>query len=112
VTQFFLFQAQQEINQGLVLFVLADRCLQSALDEVIMGNPYIKNNDVPPKCNDSCLHCTGLYATLFLTLVKPGVRSVLLQVFLGDDVISKAMLDEELVDAIWKFNGSNHLLLE
>jgi superfamily II DNA helicase RecQ len=105
----FLIQAQKEIDQGLALFVLADTCLQSAL-EVVMANPYIKNDDVPPKCVDSCSHCTGLYTNLFPTLVKSGVWSVLLQVFLGEDSIAKATLDKELVDAIRKFKGSNRVL--
>jgi hypothetical protein len=105
----FLIQAQKEIDQGLAIFVLADRCIQSAI-EITMANPYLVNDDVPVPCGDACSYCTGLYATLFPTLIKYGVRSVLLQVFLGDDPVSKATLDKELVVAIRKFKGSNRLL--
>jgi superfamily II DNA helicase RecQ len=105
------FKAQEEdIQDVLELFVLATGCLQARL-ELKMSNPYLPPTMVPTECGHACSHCLGNYKTMFPRLVKSGVRTVFLQLFLGSDAIkSRPTLDKELVDAVKNYPGSNRLM--
>jgi hypothetical protein len=105
------FKSQEEdIQDVLELFVLATGCLQARL-ELKMSNPYLPPSIVPTDCGHACSYCLGNYKTMFPRLVKSGVRTVMMQLFLGTDAIkTRPTLDKELVDAIKNFPGSNRLL--
>ena len=105
------FKSQEDdIQDVLELFVLATGCLQ-ARPELKMSNPYIPQTIVLTNCGHACSHCNGNYKTMFPRLIKSGVRTVLLQLFLGSDAIkSRPTLDKELVDAVKNYPGSNRLI--
>ena len=105
----YLTQAQLEIETAFLLFVLPDRCLQVSL-ELLLANPYSLPGTSPMACKSARAYCAGTYETLFPPLVKKGVQTVLLQVFLGPELTSTAELDKELVELVRKFKGSNRLL--
>ena len=108
-TAYFKLQ-EDDIQDVLELFVLANGCLQAKL-ELKMSNPYLPALIVPTDCGHACSFCLGNYKTMFPRLVKSGVRTVFLQLFLGGDAIkSKPTLDKELVNAVKNYPGSNRLL--
>jgi hypothetical protein len=105
----YLTQAQLEIEIAFLLFVLPERCLQVSL-EMSLANPFSVPSIAPTACGNACAYCAGTYDTLFPPLVKTGVQSVLLQVFLGPDSATTAELDKQLVELVRKFKGSNRLM--
>jgi hypothetical protein len=71
---------EKDMQDALEMLVLPQFCLNASL-ELKMGNPYMASPIRPPPCLDSCAYCTGLYKTVFPTIVKAGVTMVLLQLF-------------------------------
>jgi hypothetical protein len=101
---------QNDMQDAISMLVLPQFCLNAAL-ELKMGNPYLVSQERPPPCLDSCAYCTGRYKTLFPTIIKAGVTTVLLQLFNGSNLMKMpAVLDKDLVDAIKKYPGSNRMI--
>jgi hypothetical protein len=95
------FKAQEvDIFDCLDMFVTPCWCQQASLEKK-MANPCVSESACPRSCLDSCTFCSGGYRTLFPKLVKSGVQSVLLNLFVDQSGMkSKPSLEKELVDAI------------
>jgi superfamily II DNA helicase RecQ len=101
---------ENDIRSALKLFVLPTYCLQATL-ECNLSNPYFPTYEVPDACGDACSYCTGKYPTMFPRLIQSGVRTVLLQLFVGANAMpGRPSMEKEFVDAIRKFDSSNRLL--
>jgi hypothetical protein len=99
-----------DIRACLKLLVLPDYCLQATL-EMRMSNPFFDIGELPPPCENACTYCLGKYDKMFPKLVMSGVRTVLLQLFVGPQAMAgRPSIEKELVDSIRKFKNSNRLL--
>jgi hypothetical protein len=75
-------QMKNDMHECLLAFVLPQHCYHSTI-EMKMANPYCGINEVPVACLDACSYCLGKHKTMFPTIVKHGVSSVLFQLFVG-----------------------------
>jgi hypothetical protein len=90
------FKAQDTtICEGILLLVIPRYCLHAALEHK-GANPYLAESVMPVACLDSCSFCPGSYKTMFPSLIKSGVRSVLLQLFVGQEQMpTRPKLDKD-----------------
>jgi hypothetical protein len=96
-----------DIRSCLKLLVLPDYCLQATLERRL-SNPYTYSGDdtadLPEACGDACTYCLGKYDTMFPRLLMAGVRTVLLNLFVGPSAMpGRPSIEKELVDAIRKY---------
>jgi hypothetical protein len=103
-------QMKNDMHECLLAFVLPQHCYHSTI-EMKMANPYCGINEVPVACLDACSYCLGKHKTMFPTIVKHGVSSVLFQLFVGPNQMkTRPVLDKDLVQGIRNFKGSNRLM--
>lgn len=82
------------------LIVLASECLPAAFARSL-GNPYKPAAHLPscPVDSPACSFCDGSLSKAFPKLIRRGVQSALLAVFLGEDAISDPVLDGSFIQA-------------
>lgn len=102
-------QQVDALHEVLEVFVLPTECLHCALERRL-ANPFIAfgvpNDRVPlPPCVDYCDFCTGAYLNQLVNVVKDGVRSVLIDIFLT--LFRQPKMDGELVTLICKYPDSH-----
>jgi superfamily II DNA helicase RecQ len=99
---------ESDIHDCLLAFVIPQQCYHAYL-EMKLANPYDSSPLRPMNCLDSCSYCLG--SPIFPSISKDGVRTVLMQIFLGQSQMrSRPILDKDLVDGIKNFDGSNRLI--
>jgi hypothetical protein len=105
------FESQErDIRAAMKLFVLPTHCLQASLEKQL-SNPYFDTGQLPEACGDACAYCTGKYSSMFPRIRMAGVRTVLLQLFVGPKAMpGRPSIEKEFVDAIRTFESSNRLL--
>ena len=91
--------------------VMPSRCIHSFIANKA-SNPFLlERNIFPPPCNDSCSFCLGDYKEIFKPVVRNGVVSVLLDLFVGEhQTPSRAYLGSVLVKAIVKYKNANRII--
>jgi superfamily II DNA helicase RecQ len=101
---------ETDMQECLMSFTIPQDCLHSKL-EIKMANPYLNDAPVPTPCMSACAYCLGSYKSLFPSIIKSGVETVILQLFTGPNFMkTPTILDKDLVDAIKKYPGSNRLI--
>jgi hypothetical protein len=100
-------QLENDMHECLLAFVLPQHCYHYTI-EMKMANPYRTISETPVACLDACSYCLGKHKLIFPTLVRHGVTSVLLQLFIGPNQMkTRPVLDKDLVHGIRNFKGSN-----
>ena len=99
-----------DIQDCLLAFILPQQCYHATMER-LMANPYVSNTIRPSACFDACSFCKARVVPIFPSLVKEGVRTVLMQLFLGPlSMVTRPVIDKALVDSIRNFKGSNRLI--
>ena len=100
-----------DLHIAMSVLVLPTHCLRSIFAHK-SANPFSSTPlPLPPPCMVACSFCLGHYGEMFPLIIRDGVTSVLLDLFLGENRIhGKPSIKTILLNAIVDYPSSNRLI--